>query len=299
MAIIKRIGLFLAVNIAVLAMFTLVLVLLQSMGVIVPQNLMFDAGIALFFGFSGAFVSLFMSKWAAKAMMGIRVIDPNADLSGYDRWLLETVHSQAQAAGLKKMPEVGIYMSPEVNAFATGPSRNNSLVAFSAGLLSKMSQDEVEAVSAHEVGHIANGDMVTQTLIQGVINTFVIFFARIIARMVSTATSSGDSNNPNGNFLVFFLVNMVLQLAFGFLGGLIVNAFSRYREYKADAFSGRIAGRDKMISALRALQRNSEAVDTRHPAMATMKISNSPGWALLTSTHPPLEKRIEALQRGQ
>lgn len=299
MAILKRFGLFIAVNIAVMAMFTMVLLLLQSMGVIVPQNLAFDAGVALFFGFSGAFVSLFMSKWAAKTFMGVKVLDPNANLTGYDRWLLETVHAQAQAAGLKKMPEVGIYMSPEVNAFATGPSKNNSLVAFSAGLLSKMSQDEVEAVSAHEVGHIANGDMVTQTLIQGVINTFVIFFARIIARMVATASSSGDSNNPNGNIMVFFLVNFALQIAFGFLGGLIVNAFSRYREYQADAFAGRIAGRDKMIAALRALQRNSEAIDNRHPAMATMKISNHPGWAILTSTHPPLEKRIEALQRGQ
>ncbi|ARU42915.1 zinc metalloprotease HtpX [Armatimonadetes bacterium Uphvl-Ar2] len=299
MQLLKRIALFAIVNIAVMIMFTMVLLLLQSMGVIVPQNLGFDAGIALFFGFSGAFVSLLMSKWAAKTFMGVKVLDPNAELSGYDRWLLETVHAQAQAAGLKKMPEVGIYMSPEVNAFATGPSKSNSIVAFSSGLLSKMSQDEVEAVSAHEVGHIANGDMVTQTLIQGVINTFVIFFARIIARMVATATSSGDSNNPNGNIMVFFLVNMALQIAFGFLGGLIVNAFSRYREYKADAFAGNIAGRDKMIAALRALQRNSQAIDSRHPAMATMKISNHPGWALLMSTHPPLEKRIEALQRGQ
>jgi len=274
-------------------MVVIVLAILEGFGVKLSGSLAIDGVIAVVAGFSGAFISLFISKWAAKTMMGVQVLDPRANLSSYDRWLVDTVHAQAQAAGLKKMPEVGVYQSPEVNAFATGPSRNNSLVAFSSGLLSQMSQDEVEAVSAHEVGHVANGDMVTQTLIQGVINTFVIFFARIVARIVASAVREELA------WLVFMVVSLVCQVVFGLLGMVIVNAFSRYREYKADAFAGKLAGRDKMISALRALQRNSEAVDTRHPALASMKISNVPGWALALSTHPPLEKRIEALQRGQ
>lgn len=293
MQLLKRFGLFAAVNIAVLAMVMVVLAILEGFGVKLSGSLALDGVIAVVAGFSGAFISLFMSKWAAKSMMGVQVLDPRANLNGYDRWLVDMVHAQAQAAGLKKMPEVGVYDSPEVNAFATGPSRNNSLVAFSSGLLSQMSQDEVEAVSAHEVGHIANGDMVTQTLIQGVINTFVIFFARIVARLVASAVREELA------YLVFIVVSLVCQVAFGLLGMLVVNAFSRYREYKADAFAGNLAGRDKMIAALRALQRSSEAVDTRHPALASMKISNVPGWALAFSTHPPLEKRIEALQRGQ
>ncbi|HAY13985.1 MAG TPA: protease HtpX [Fimbriimonadaceae bacterium] len=293
MSILKRIALFVIVNIAVMITFTLVMALLEGFGVKLSGSLVFDAVVAVIVGFSGAFISLLISKWVAKTFMGVKVLNPGANLNGYDRWLLDTVHAQARAAGLKKMPEVGVYDSPEVNAFATGPSKSNSLVAFSSGLLSQMSQDEVEAVSAHEVGHIANGDMVTQTLIQGVINTFVVFFARIIARVAASAVREEMA------FLVFIVVNIVLQIVFGILGSLVVNAFSRYREYQADAFAGRIAGRDKMIAALRALQRNSQAIDTRHPAMATMKISNHPGWALLTSTHPPLEKRIEALQRGQ
>ncbi len=293
MSILKRIGLFVAVNIAVMITFTVVMAVLQGFGVKISGNLATDAVVAVIFGFSGAFISLLISKWVAKTLMGVKVLDPRANLNGYDRWLVDTVHAQAQAAGLKKMPDVGVYDSPEVNAFATGPSRNNSLVAFSSGLLSQMSQDEVEAVSAHEVGHIANGDMVTQTLIQGVINTFVIFFARIIARVVASAVREEMA------FLAFIVVNIVLQIVFGILGSLVVNAFSRYREYKADAFAGNIAGRDKMIAALRALQRNSQAIDTRHPAMATMKIANVPAWMQAFSTHPPLEKRIEALQRGQ
>jgi heat shock protein HtpX len=293
MQFLKRFGIFVAVNMAVMTMVMIVLAILEGFGVKLSGSIALDALVAVVAGFFGAFVSLFMSKWAAKFMMGIRILDPQAHLSGYDRWLVDTVHAQSQAAGLKKMPEVGVYDSPEVNAFATGPSRNNSLVAFSSGLLSQMNQDEVEAVSAHEVGHIANGDMVTQTLIQGVINTFVIFFARIIARIAASAVREEMA------YMVFIVVSLLCQAIFGLLGMLVVNAFSRHREFKADAFAGNIAGRDKMIAALRALQRNSQAIDTRHPAMATMKIANVPAWMQAFSTHPPLEKRIEALQRGQ
>jgi len=287
----KRILLFVGTNIAVIAMFTLVLFVLQMFGVRLSSSIAFDATVALFFGFAGAFLSLLLSKFIAKWAMGVRVLDPNGNLSDYDRWLVNMVHQQAQAAGLKKMPEVGIFDSPEVNAFATGPSRNNSIVAFSSGLLASMRHDEVEGVSAHEVGHIANGDMVTMTLVQGVINTFVIFLSRIIARVVASMV------REELGMIVFFVVTFVLQIVFGLLGSMVVAAFSRYREYRADAFSAQLAGKDKMIRALESLRRTVDLVDNRQPAMAALKISGGRNLRNLFSTHPPLEDRIAALQR--
>lgn len=287
----KRILLFVATNIAVIAMFTIVLFVLQALGVRPDSDIASEATVALFFGFSGAFLSLLLSKSIAKWAMGVRVLDPNSNLSDYDRWLVNLVHQQAQAAGLKKMPEVGVYDSPEVNAFATGPSRNNSLVAFSTGLLATMRSDEIEGVSAHEVGHIANGDMVTMTLVQGVINTFVIFLSRIIARIVASMV------REELGMIVFFAVTFVLQIVFGLLGSLIVAAFSRYREYRADAFSAHLVGKDKMIRALESLRRTVDLVDNRQPAMAAFKISGGRSFRNLFSTHPPLEDRIAALQR--
>jgi len=287
----KRILLFVGTNIAVIAMFTLVLFVLQMFGVRLSSSIAFDATVALFFGFAGAFLSLLLSKFIAKWAMGVRVLDPNGNLSDYDRWLVNMVHQQAQAAGLKKMPEVGIFDSPEVNAFATGPSRNNSIVAFSSGLLASMRHDEVEGVSAHEVGHIANGDMVTMTLVQGVINTFVIFLSRIIARVVASMV------REELGMIVFFVVTFVLQIVFGLLGSMVVAAFSRDREYRADAFSAQLAGKDKMIRALESLRRTVDLVDNRQPAMAALKISGGRNLRNLFSTHPPLEDRIAALQR--
>jgi heat shock protein HtpX len=187
-----------------------------------------------------------------------------------------------------------VYESGEVNAFATGPSKNRSLVAVSAGLMRAMRQDEIEGVLAHEVSHIANGDMVTMTLLQGVMNAFVIFFARVIASMV---TRSDDNRRGGGG--MYFLVVMVLQIVLGILASFITAWFSRHREYRADAGGAHLAGRERMIGALRRLAANRELVDTRHQALATMKINDLPGWMALLSTHPPLEARIAALQNSR
>lgn len=288
----KRILLFVATNIAVIAMLTIVLFALQAMGVDLGRfgSLGFDAVVAVVIGFAGAFISLWASKWIAKTFMKVRVLDPNSNLHEYDRWIVNMVHDQARAAGLKKLPEVGVYDSPEVNAFATGPSRNNSLVAFSSGLLATMDRDATEGVSAHEVGHIANGDMVTMALIQGVVNTFVIFFARIVARVVASMV------NENLSYIVFIVTTIALQIVFGILGSLITNAFSRKREFRADAFSAKIAGKEKMIHALESLRRTVDLVDTRQPAMAAFKINGSWKQNILFSTHPRLEDRIAALR---
>jgi heat shock protein HtpX len=189
------------------------------------------------------------------------------------------------------MPEVGIYDSPEVNAFATGPSKSRSLVAVSSGLLRSMRQDEVEGVLAHEVSHIGNGDMVTMTLLQGVMNAFVMFFARVIAYAL---TRSGDSRNNNSGS--YWLIVLLLQVVLGILGALVVNWFSRYREFRADHGGATLAGRERMIGALRRLAANQELVDTQHQALATMKINGARGWAALFATHPPLQERIAALE---
>ncbi|MET0168546.1 MAG: protease HtpX, partial [Vicinamibacterales bacterium] len=206
-------------------------------------------------------------------------------------WLYETIARLTRQANLP-MPEVGIYESPEVNAFATGPSKSRSLVAVSSGLLRSMRQDEVEGVLAHEIAHIANGDMVTMTLLQGVLNAFVMFLARVIGYAL---TRSGDSRNNNGGGS-YYLIVIVLQIVLGILAGLIVNWFSRYREFRADHGGATLAGRERMIAALRRLQSNHELVDTSQAALATMKINGGRSWAKMFSTHPPLEERIAALE---
>jgi heat shock protein HtpX len=217
------------------------------------------------------------------------------------RELVHTVHQLAQAARLPAMPEVGIYDSPEVNAFATGPSKRRSLVAVSSGLLQRMNQEQVKGVLGHEVSHIANGDMVTMTLIQGVVNAFVMFLARIIAfALTSTRNSDDDSVGTSG---MFYIVTFVLEMVFMVLGSMVVAWFSRRREFRADAGGARIAGRDSMIHALQGLQKTiAEPVDRGHsqPALNAFKISSKPGgFALLFSTHPPLEQRIERLQTAR
>jgi heat shock protein HtpX len=201
-----------------------------------------------------------------------------------------TIAHLTQHAGLP-MPEVGVYDSPEVNAFATGPSKNRALVAVSTGLLRTMGDDEIEGVLGHEITHISNGDMVTMTLLQGVINAFVMFLARIIAYAIA---NRGDSRSRDGGsyFVVF-----ILQIVLGILGSLITAWYSRQREFRADRGGALLAGRDRMIAALRRLQVNREAVDTRHQQLATLKINGTSGWMIFFSTHPPLEARIAALER--
>jgi heat shock protein HtpX len=249
------------------------------------------AAFCLIWGFGGAFISLGLSRIMAKWMMGVKVIDPNTSEPRL-AWLVQTVHQQARAAGLPKMPEVGIYNSPEVNAFATGPTKSRALVAVSEGLLSGMNKEQVEGVLGHEVAHIANGDMVTMTLVQGLVNAFVMFFARIAAWALSQMVD--EEKRPMVNFIAV----IVFEIAFMFLGMFVVAYVSRVREFRADAGGAKLAGRDRMISALRGLQRNVEMIEDGHASLASLKISGRKptGLMAMLSTHPPLEDRIRRLE---
>ena len=289
----KRIFLFLATNLAIVVTLSLILNLLGigGYGGVGASGLDIRslAILCLVWGMGGAFISLQMSRWIAKRSTGIQLVNGRMGRAEAD-WLYNTVERLARQANLP-MPEVGIYPSEEVNAFATGPSKKRSLVAVSSGLLRSMRQDEVEGVLAHEVAHIANGDMVTMTLLQGVINAFVMFFARIIAYAI---TRSGD--RERNSYALTWMVIMVLEIVLGLLGSLVTAWFSRQREFRADRGGATLAGRERMIGALRRLAANRELVDPHHQALATLKISGTRGWAVFLSTHPPLEARIAALE---
>ena len=276
----KRIFLFVLTNILVVLTIT---VILNILGVQPGQGLEALMVFSLVWGMGGAFISLQISRWMAKRITGARLVDGRTGQQELD-WLYVTVERLTRQANLP-MPEVAVYDSPEVNAFATGPSRSRSLVAVSTGLLRSMRPNEVEGVLAHEVAHIANGDMVTMTLLQGVINSFVIFFARVIAGFLSRS-----DERPN------FMVIIALQMVLGLLGGLVTAWFSRYREYRADAGGASLSGRENMVGALKRLLGNQEMVDTSHQALATMKINGGRSFAALWATHPPLERRIAALE---
>jgi heat shock protein HtpX len=276
----KRIVLFLVTNLAIVATLSIILAVL---GVQPGGGL---EGLAIFsfvWGMGGAFISLQLSRWMAKRATGLQLIDGRSGRQEFD-WLYNTVERLTRQANLP-MPEVGIYDSPEVNAFATGPSKSRSLVAVSTGLLRSMRPNEVEGVLAHEVAHIANGDMVTMTLLQGVINAFVIFFARVIAGALR-----GSDERPN------YLVIFALEIGLGILGSLVTAWFSRMREFRADAGGAHLSGRENMVGALKRLMANREMVDTSQPALATMKINGQRNWMVFFSTHPPLEQRIAALE---
>lgn len=248
---------------------------------------------AVVFGFGGSFISLLMSKWMAKRSMGVQIIENPQ--TAQERWLVETVRRQAEKSGIG-MPEVGIFYSPDPNAFATGASRNNALVAVSQGLLDTMTADEVEAVLGHEIGHIANGDMVTQTLLQGVLNTFVIIFARLIGMVVDNFFRSSDEEN-SGPGWGYFIGSIIAEIFLSFVATAIVMWFSRYREFKADIAGADLAGRQKMINALKRLQ-NAHAVADLPGEMAAFGIAGGLGSGLrkIFMTHPPLEERIAALE---
>src|SRR5690606_23540228 len=249
----KRIVLFLATNLAVILVLSIVLNIVFSFLVVDRSSIGGLLVVAAVFGFGGSFISLAMSKWMAKRSTGAVVIQQPRNAT--EQWLMNTVARQAKAAGIG-MPEVAVYDSPEMNAFATGMNRNDALVAVSTGLLRNMREDEVEAVLAHEVSHIANGDMVTLTLIQGVVNTFVIFLARLVAGMLN---NNGNNNNQGGG-LAYFATVMILEMVFGVLASIIVMWFSRQREYRADAGAARLEGSpDKMIAALERLKHNHES----------------------------------------
>lgn len=280
----KRVLLFLATNLAVILVLSIVLNIVFSFLGIDHSSISGLLVFAAIFGFGGSFISLALSKWMAKRSTGAVVITQPRNAT--EQWLMNTVARQAKQAGIG-MPEVAVYDSPEMNAFATGMNRNNALVAVSTGLLRNMKEDEVEAVLAHEVSHVANGDMVTLTLIQGVVNTFVIFFARLIAGAIR------NNNQQLGTFAYFGIV-IVLEIVFGFLASMIVMWFSRQREYRADAGAARLSGPDKMIAALERLKNNHES--RLEGSMMAFGIASKKAKSELLLTHPPLEKRIEALR---
>jgi len=290
----KRIGLFLLTNIAILVVLSIVLSLLGVDSLLDENGVDLDLQALLIFsaviGMTGSFISLAMSKWSAKRMTGAKVISQAENKT--QQWLLDTVERQASQAGIK-MPEVAIYQSPDVNAFATGMSRNNALVAVSSGLIENMKMDEAEAVLAHEVSHAANGDMVTLALIQGVVNTFVIFASRVVGHIVDRVILK----NERGHGIGFFVSSIVAQIVFGILASTIVMYFSRVREFKADAGAAELAGSQKMIAALQRLQAIHQP--SRLPEqMAAFGINGGfgDGFKKLFLSHPPLEQRIAALR---
>jgi heat shock protein HtpX len=295
----KRIFLFILTNILVIFTASIVLSLvganrwMDAYGINYQALLIF----CLVWGFVGSGISLLLSKFMAKQMMGVKIVEANGPYAE----LVTKVHQMARQAGLSKMPEVGVYDSPEVNAFATGPSKNNSLVAVSTGLLQQMNSDEVEGVLAHEVAHVANGDMVTMALIQGVVNAFVMFFARIAAFAVSQAMAGNrDSNDsrPATSGPVYFIIVIVFELLFGFLAMFIVAYFSRVREFRADKGGAQFASRAKMIAALRKLKMRIDSNDDSKDSIKAMKISSKKGLMNFLSTHPSLDDRIAALERA-
>lgn len=292
----KRILLFVATNVAILLVLSVTLRLLgvdrilneQGTGLDLTNLLVFSAIV----GFTGSLISLAMSKFIAKRSMGVRVIEQPGNAT--EVWLVETVRKQAQAAGIG-MPEVGIFDAPDMNAFATGANRNNALVAVSSGLLRGMSQREAEAVLAHEVSHVANGDMVTLTLIQGVVNTFVVFLSRVIGYTVDKVVFKTE----RGHGPAFMITTIIAQLVLGILASIIVMWFSRHREFRADAGGANLAGRENMIGALERLRHgHSTPLPDSMQALGISTEKKPGGLARLFMTHPPLEERIAALRQA-
>jgi len=290
-----RILLFLATNMAIVLVASITLSLLGVESIMAENNIDLDLGSLLVFcavfGMAGSLVSLFISKWMAKRATHTQIITQPSNNN--ERWLLETVAELAQKAGIG-MPEVGIFPSPQANAFATGWNKNSALVAVSEGLLRQMKPNEVRAVLAHEIGHVANGDMITLTLIQGVVNTFVMFFARIIGHTVDRAVFKTERGHGIGFYITTFIAEMVL----GILASTIVMWFSRWREFRADAAGASLAGRNDMIAALQRLQSQQELPVDMPGELTALAISSQKktDLAALFSSHPPLEKRIQALR---
>lgn len=293
MAIPKRILFFLMVNILVITSITIVTSVVCALLGIDPMTARNSTlGLAIFsavFGMGGSVISLFLSKWMAKKTMGLHMIEPTTTDPEL-REIVDMVQGMARRARLPKMPEVGIYDSPEMNAFATGPSKSNSLVAVSSGLVRSLDKGELEAVIGHEVAHIANGDMVTLTLIQGIINTFVIFVSRLLANLIA-------SQFEKGRYLIEIALIITMQIAFSLLGSIVVAWFSRRREYRADEGGAKYSSPQNMIGALKALSRQT-LEHHKEDQLAAFKISGATSLTALFRTHPPLEQRIAALQRA-
>jgi heat shock protein HtpX len=290
-----RIFLFLATNVAILVVISIVFNVLGLSGYLDAQgvNLNLNALLVMsaVIGMTGSFISLMISKWSAKNAMGVYVIEQPQNQT--ERWLVDTVARLARQANIG-MPEVGMFQQPEANAFATGWNKNSALVAVSTGLLETMSADEVEAVLGHEISHVSNGDMVTMALMQGVVNTFVYFFATLIGYVVDRAVFKTE----RGYGPAYYIVQIVAQIALGILASMLVMWFSRRREFRADAGGAQLAGRQKMIGALRALQRSQETA-TLPGQLAAFGINGDGVMMRLFTSHPPLEERIEALQNSR
>ena len=297
----KRIVLFLLLNFLVVLMISFILSLfnvkpyLNAYGLDLRSLLIFCA----VWGMGGALISLSLSRIMAKSFMGVKVIDPHTHHAN-ERQLIDTVYALARDAGLSHMPEVGIFQSNEPNAFATGPTQSRSLVAVSSGLLDRMPANDTRAVLGHEISHIANGDMVTMTLLQGVINAFVMFLARVLAYAISGLGRNRSSNSSAGSYGTFMVLTYLFEIVFMILGSLVVCAYSRAREFRADAGGAQLAGRQNMISALQTLRSLQQIRDpkTENPAIAAFKISHpgKKGLLHLFATHPPIDDRIERLK---
>lgn len=288
----KRLLLLVLTNLAVLVVFSLILNIVFALTGMEPGG---QSGLLLFaavIGFGGAFVSLFLSKWMALRAVGGQVIQRPSNET--ERFLLNKVERLAQKAGIG-MPQVAIYDSADMNAFATGYNRNNSLVAVSSGLLANMNEQEAEAVLAHEISHIANGDMITLTLIQGVVNTFVIFLARIVANAVNNALRDGGRQSDGLGWFTYMALVAVLEITFGLLASIVVMAFSRQREYRADAGAAKLVGKQGMIAALQRLKMSQES--NLDGTLMAFGIRGKRSWSELWLSHPPLQKRIAALMQ--
>ena len=294
----KRIILFVLTNLAIMITLSIVFSLLGFTGYLTVDGIDYAALMvfSLVWGFGGAMISLAISRWMAKKAMGVQLVNGR---TGHDEldWMYQTVEHLTRKAGLP-MPEVGVYESPEVNAFATGPSKSRSLVAVSSGLLRSMRREEVEGVLAHEISHIQNGDMVTMTLLQGTLNTFVIFLSRALGFAIDQLMRRGDDDR-RGVGIGYYLGYIVCEIVLGILASLIVMAYSRHREFRADAMGARLEGKDAMIGALRRLKQITDGggiIDVRSPAPSAFKSKSRAGLMRLFATHPPLEERIAALE---
>lgn len=289
----KRVLLFLATNLAVMVVFSIVLNIIYATTGIQTGSLSGLLVMAALFGFGGSLISLLMSKKMALRSVGGQIITEPRNAN--EHWLLDTVSRQAKQAGIG-MPDVAIYDAAEMNAFATGAKRDSALVAVSSGLLVQMTRDEAEAVLAHEISHVANGDMITMTLMQGVVNTFVIFLSRIIANIVSGFTSSDEEGEgQSGSFITYFIVSTVLEVVFGFLASFLTMWFSRQREFKADSGAAQLVGKGKMIAALERLKTSHES--ELEGSMMAFGINGKKTMMELLMSHPPLDNRIEALRQ--
>ncbi|TBR17443.1 protease HtpX [bacterium] len=300
----KRIVLFMAVNMAVVLTISVLGNVLGVRPYLSARGIDYGALLMLcaLWGFAGSFISLQLSRWMAKRAMGVQLIDPERPGGSAERSLVEKVRTLSMKAGIETLPEIGVYDSPEVNAFATGPSKNRALVAVSTGLLERMDNQALEGVLGHEISHVANGDMVTMTLVQGVVNTFVMFFARVLAFAISSAMSSRDRDDDRpalGGFGQYMLV-MLLESVLMMLASPLIYWVSRRREFRADAGSAHLTSRQTMIHALESLAGTRVGATAAAPSVATMMIHGEPAglWAKLYSSHPPLEARVAALREA-